>query len=135
MAQGAVTLWNTSGTRWLAFVLIAAGTTLGLAGTDLILPAVPSLPKALGGEIAIAQFVIAAFVAGTAIGGGGEDERAASLTLLAIMMVASGGTALTAPFIHFGPVALATCAAVVQVLAIATLLWLSSLRPANRTVS
>jgi len=52
----------------LAFVLLAAGTTVGLAGTDLVLPAVPSLPTELGGGIASAQLVIAAFVAGTAAG-------------------------------------------------------------------
>jgi MFS transporter, DHA1 family, multidrug resistance protein len=57
-----------NGTRWLAFALIAAATILGLAGTDLVLPAVPTLPLALTGDIASAQFVIAAFVAGTAIG-------------------------------------------------------------------
>jgi MFS family permease len=68
MPNGAVTLSTSSSARWLAFMLIAAGTTLGLAGTDLILPAVPSLPKALTGDIAIAQLVIAAFVAGTAMG-------------------------------------------------------------------
>src|SRR5437667_9855462 len=66
--KGAGTRSTSTGTRWFAFVLIAAGTTLGLAGTDLVLPAVPSLPRALTGNIAIAQLVIAAFVAGTALG-------------------------------------------------------------------
>jgi MFS transporter, DHA1 family, multidrug resistance protein len=41
---------------------------LGLAGTDLVLPAVPSLPALLGGDIAHAQLVIAAYAAGTAVG-------------------------------------------------------------------
>ncbi|MDP9011544.1 MAG: MFS transporter [Pseudomonadota bacterium] len=54
--------------RHLAFGLIAAGTVLGLAGTDLVLPAVPELPKYLGGDAESAQFVIAAFVAGSASG-------------------------------------------------------------------
>lgn len=53
---------------WSAFVLVGAGTVLGLAGTDLVLPAVPALPAALGGTPAEAQFVLAAFVAGSGLG-------------------------------------------------------------------
>lgn len=52
----------------LAFALVAGGTVLGLAGIDLVLPAVPSLPAALGGDAATAQLVLAAFVAGTGAG-------------------------------------------------------------------
>jgi DHA1 family bicyclomycin/chloramphenicol resistance-like MFS transporter len=52
----------------LAFALIVAGTVLGLAGTNLVLPAVPSLPAALGGTLGQAQLVLAAFVAGSACG-------------------------------------------------------------------
>ena len=52
----------------LAFALLLLGTTLGLAGTDLVLPAVPGLPEALGGTAAMAQLVLAAFVAGGCIG-------------------------------------------------------------------
>ena len=52
----------------LAFLLLLLGTTLGLAGTDLVLPAVPGLPDALGGTAAMAQMVLAAFVAGTCVG-------------------------------------------------------------------
>jgi MFS family permease len=59
---------GSSDNRHLAFGLIAAGTVLGLAGTDLVLPAVPALPNHLGGGAEAAQFVIAAFVAGTALG-------------------------------------------------------------------
>lgn len=51
-----------------AFVLVLAGTVLGIAGTDLILPAIPGLPAALGGTPAKAQLVLAAFVAGAAAG-------------------------------------------------------------------
>lgn len=50
------------------FVLVAAATVLGLAGTDLLLPAIPSLPGALGGSAAQAQLVLAGFVAGAALG-------------------------------------------------------------------
>jgi MFS family permease len=50
------------------FALIASGTVLGIAGTDLVLPAVPSLPAALGGSIEEAQLVLAAYVLGTLVG-------------------------------------------------------------------
>ncbi|MEC5398984.1 MFS transporter [Uliginosibacterium sp. H1] len=52
----------------LAFLLIVSATMLGIAGIDLVLPAVPSLPRVLGGTPALAQLVIAAYVAGTACG-------------------------------------------------------------------
>ena len=52
----------------LSFLLIASGTALGLAGTDLILPAVPMLPSVLGGTAERAQLVLAAFTAGAAAG-------------------------------------------------------------------
>ena len=50
------------------FALIASGTVLGIAGTDLVLPAVPSLPAALGGTAEQAQLVLAAYVLGTLTG-------------------------------------------------------------------
>jgi predicted MFS family arabinose efflux permease len=53
---------------WLVLALVVLSTVLGLAGTDLVLPAVPSLPSWLGGDIARAQLVIAAYVGGTAAG-------------------------------------------------------------------
>ncbi len=52
----------------VGFALIASATALGFAGTDLVLPAVPSLPAALGGTPARAQLVLAAYVAGTGLG-------------------------------------------------------------------
>jgi len=54
--------------REAAFALIACSTVLGIAGTDLVLPAVPTLPAALGGDLERAQLVLAAFVAGAACG-------------------------------------------------------------------
>lgn len=67
----------------LLFALVVCGTVLGIAGTDLILPAIPRLPGTLGGTAAQAQLVLAAFVAGTAIGllafgelGSRHDQRA-----------------------------------------------------------
>jgi len=41
---------------------------LGLAGIDLVLPAVPALPGHLGGTLTQAQAVLAAFAAGTGLG-------------------------------------------------------------------
>ncbi|GAA6136981.1 MFS transporter [Arenicella sp. 4NH20-0111] len=52
----------------ILFSLLVLGTVLGLAGTDLVLPAIPSLPASLTGTIEQSQLVIATFVAGTAIG-------------------------------------------------------------------
>jgi len=52
----------------LLFALVAASTMLALMGTDLILPTVPYLPEALGGNVAGAQLTLAAYAAGTAVG-------------------------------------------------------------------
>jgi len=51
-----------------AFLLIVGGTVIAIAGTDLVLPAVPQLPKALGGDLAGSQLVLASFTAGAAAG-------------------------------------------------------------------
>lgn len=56
------------GRSGIAFALIVTSTVLGIAGTDLVLPAVPGLPDILGGTHARAQFVLAAFVTGSALG-------------------------------------------------------------------
>ncbi|MET0281104.1 MAG: MFS transporter [Steroidobacteraceae bacterium] len=55
-------------TPWLMLGLVVASTVLGLMGTDLVLPAIPYLPQTLGGSLAAAQLVLAAYVAGTCIG-------------------------------------------------------------------
>lgn len=49
-------------------LLIVSATVLGLAGTDLVLPAVPALPTMLGGDAASAQLVLASYTTGTAGG-------------------------------------------------------------------
>lgn len=59
---------KTGGSHVPAFVMIVCGTVLGIAGTDLVLPAVPELPDALGGTLERAQLVLAAFVTGSAFG-------------------------------------------------------------------
>jgi MFS transporter, DHA1 family, multidrug resistance protein len=80
----------------LVLGLLVAGTVLGLAGTDLVLPAIPSLPERLGGDVVHAQFVIAAYVAGTAAGllaFGALGDRFATRALLVTSLL---GTALAA---------------------------------------
>ena len=54
--------------RNIAFLQITCATILGFAATDLVLPAIPVLPQALGGTPAQAQYVLAVFVAGFAAG-------------------------------------------------------------------
>ncbi|MEM5516169.1 MFS transporter [Henriciella sp. AS95] len=52
----------------LACVLIVLGTVLGIAGIDLVLPAVPTLHEHLPGSEETAQLVIASYVAGSGTG-------------------------------------------------------------------
>jgi predicted MFS family arabinose efflux permease len=87
---------TSSSTATLVFALIVSGTALGIAGTDLVLPAVPSLPQILGGTPARAQLVLAAFVAGTALGlvlfgalGARFDPRQILVVSLALYALAS----------------------------------------------
>lgn len=54
--------------KTVTFILIALGTVIGLAGIDLVLPAIPVLPGILVGDAKNAQWVLAAFAAGTGIG-------------------------------------------------------------------
>lgn len=54
--------------RLLAFAVLVLATVLGFAATDLVLPAIPLLPRALDGTPAQAQHVLAAFGAGLAVG-------------------------------------------------------------------
>lgn len=53
---------------WITLGLVVGGTIVGLMGTDLVLPAVPLLPEALGGDPAQAQLVLAAYVGGSCLG-------------------------------------------------------------------
>jgi DHA1 family bicyclomycin/chloramphenicol resistance-like MFS transporter len=80
----------------VAFALIALATAVGIAGTDLVLPAVPSLPAVLGGTPARAQLVLATYVAGTGLGlllfgalGARIDPRRALVVSLALYAVVS----------------------------------------------
>jgi predicted MFS family arabinose efflux permease len=83
----------------VAVLILLAGTLVSIAGTDLVLPAIPSLPASLGGTEVTAQFVTAAFVAGLALGllvagelGGKVDAR----RLLSISMLIYGLASLLA---------------------------------------
>jgi MFS transporter, DHA1 family, multidrug resistance protein len=78
------------------FILILAGTILGLAGTDLVLPAVPTLPEYIKGTLSQAQLVLAAFTGGTTIGllvfgelGARYDKKSLLLTTLAAYSITS----------------------------------------------
>lgn len=83
--------------RRLVLALVAASTTLGLMGTDLVLPAVPYLPELLGAQAAHAQFVLAAYVAGTSIGliaYGALADRLATRILLVGSLLATAFVSL-----------------------------------------
>lgn len=91
----------------LAFALIVAGTVLGIAGTDLVLPAVPLLPEALGGSPATAQLVLAAFVAGSGMGlllfgeiGARFDQRGLLAGSLLLYAALSGAAAASTSLDH-----------------------------------
>ncbi|MBL8591830.1 MAG: MFS transporter [Devosia sp.] len=52
----------------LICAVLLVGTVLGLAGTDLVLPSIPELPAQLPGSAVEAQYVLAAYVGGAALG-------------------------------------------------------------------
>jgi DHA1 family bicyclomycin/chloramphenicol resistance-like MFS transporter len=54
--------------KLFAFATIMAGTVMGLAGLDLVLPSVPFFPEIFGTTTAKTQMVLASFVAGTMFG-------------------------------------------------------------------
>ncbi|MCX5477526.1 MFS transporter [Kaistia geumhonensis] len=78
------------------FALVAGTTLLGIAGTDLVLPAVPSLPEAFGSSIERAQMVLAAYALGTLVGllafgelGARHDPRGLLVWSLGLFTLAS----------------------------------------------
>ena len=78
------------------FLLIIAGTILGLAGIDLVLPAVPTLPEHISGTPEEAQIILAAFTGGTAIGliifgelGARYDKKLTMLTAISAYSASS----------------------------------------------
>jgi predicted MFS family arabinose efflux permease len=58
----------TNSRRAITFSLLILCATLSLAGTDLVLPAVPQLPEIFGTDRATAQLVLAAYVGGGGLG-------------------------------------------------------------------
>jgi MFS transporter, DHA1 family, multidrug resistance protein len=108
-----------------ATALLIACTLLGLAGTDLVLPAVPALPAALGGSAAQAQLVLATFAAGTGVGlvlfgeiGARHDNRRLLVIALALYGLSSFAAAAapslpTLVLLRFLQGVAAACAAVV----------------------
>lgn len=86
----------------LACAAIISGTVLGLAGTDLVLPAVPSMPEIFDTTIATSQLVMALYVAGTSIGllvfgslAGYIGRRRLFIGSLALFAFASGAAAFS----------------------------------------
>ena len=82
-----------------ALFVALAGTVIGLAGTDLVLPAVPSLPDALGGTQAQAQGVLASYTFGIAVGlilWGEIGSRTNQVTLLLFCLAGFGATSFAA---------------------------------------
>ena len=85
------------GTPILTLGLVIAGAVLGLAGTDLVLPAVPSLPDALGGDATQSQYVLATYVAGVGLGllvFGALGRRFDQRWLLVLGVAGFGGVSL-----------------------------------------
>ena len=90
---------QTGSARWRAVAacgLLVGATITGMTGIDLVLPAIPILPEVLGGTAAAAQLVIAAFVAGVALGlvsfgalGDHFDRRSVLVGTLGIFAAAS----------------------------------------------
>lgn len=57
-----------SATAIVAFITIVAGTSMGLAGIDLVLPSIPDFPALFNTNTTLSQYVMAAFVAGNMVG-------------------------------------------------------------------
>ena len=105
--------------------LLVSCTVLGLAGTDLVLPAVPHLPDFLGGTVSQSQLVLATFAAGTGVGlllfgelGARLEHRRMLLVAMVLYGVLSGaaGLATSLPMLialRFLQGVAAACAAVV----------------------
>ena len=79
---------------WLILALVVASTAVGLMGTDLVLPAVPSLPAALGGDAPAAQLVLAAYAAGTCLGLLAFGSLSQSLSTRLLFVASLAATAL-----------------------------------------
>ena len=79
---------------WLILALVVASTAVGLMGIDLVLPAVPSLPAALGGDAPAAQLVLAAYAGGTCLGLLAFGSLSQSVSTRLLFGASLAGTAL-----------------------------------------
>ncbi len=99
----AQTIENSAPTYAIAVsILLVCGTVVGLTGIDLLLPAIPDLPARLGGTPAEAQYVLAAYVGGSAIGllaFGSWVTKVARRKLLLLALLGFGITSLAATFV------------------------------------
>jgi len=89
--------------RLILVAIIGSGVLLGLMGIDLVLPAVPRLPDVFGTSTARVQFVLAAYVIGTATGllvFGDLAGRMDRGWLLVAAMMAFVGASTAAQFAH-----------------------------------
>ncbi|MEM9670088.1 MAG: MFS transporter [Pseudomonadota bacterium] len=75
-----------NGVAMIAILIALLGTIIGLAATDLVLPAVTVIPDVLGGTQAEAQFILGAYIAGTSIGLILWGEAGAKFDQLKLMM-------------------------------------------------
>lgn len=71
----------------LVYIIMVLGIILSMAGVDLVLPSVPYLPTVLGGDGVTAQYVLAAYVGGTALGLILYGNLAARLSARFVMML------------------------------------------------
>ncbi|HEV7309909.1 MFS transporter [Ensifer sp.] len=87
--------------RAIAFLLLILCATLSLAGTDLVLPAVPQLPEIFDASEATAQLVLAAYVCGGGLGlllFGRLADHFARKTMLVASLVAFAIASLACTF-------------------------------------
>ncbi|MEM8547617.1 MAG: MFS transporter [Pseudomonadota bacterium] len=92
-----------SSQRTLTLVLLITGAVLGLAGTDLVLPAIPTLPGELGGDAGSAQFVLAAYALGIGVGLLVFGALAARYSVATLLVGGSGVFALASAAAAFAP--------------------------------
>ena len=61
------------------------------------------------------------------VAGGGQDDRASSLLVLALFAAVAGGTAILAPFVEHGMVETALAVFLMELGAVGLLVWLPGL--------
>eukprot|EP00903_Cladosiphon_okamuranus_P003179 g3177.t1 len=95
----------------IAILIALFGTIMGLAATDLVLPAITVIPDVLGGSQAEAQFVLGTYIAGTSIGlilWGEAGARVDQFKLMIGSLFCFSAVSLISPFMPSIP-ALSAC--------------------------